>query len=173
MRSANARSLLGENEEKIMGNPTQKIKTSESTCPAALLKDEIPSRFQSFWAIRNLDILMKGDQPIVVCPARNIARMRISSDWKKLIDQGRLLILSPFDEQQKRPTVSTAQQRNHLVAMLSLRFLIPYAYAGSKTEQLGRESIQAGKMVFSFQSGKSRLGQFGAKTIEPTIEAIG
>ncbi|BBO83598.1 hypothetical protein DSCO28_41640 [Desulfosarcina ovata subsp. sediminis] len=40
-----------------MGNPTQKIKTSESTCPAALLKGEIPSRFQSFWAIGNLDIL--------------------------------------------------------------------------------------------------------------------
>ncbi|BBO69639.1 hypothetical protein DSCA_35690 [Desulfosarcina alkanivorans] len=191
-----------------MSNPTQKIKTSESTCPAALLKGEISSRFQSFWTIGNLDILndnllgifcsircpgkiilntydcmrllrdagvpvvsgfhspiekdcldilLKGDQSIVVCPARSIARMRIPSVWKKPIDQGRLLILSPFDEKQKRPTVSTAQQRNNLVAMLGSRFLIPYADTSGKPEQLGRKIIQAGKGVYTFLSGKSRL----------------
>jgi hypothetical protein len=58
-----------------------------------------------------LDILLKGTQQIVICPARGITRMRIHSDWKKPIDRGRLLILSPFDEKQKRPTVSTARQR--------------------------------------------------------------
>ena len=156
----------------IMGNPIQKIETSESTCPVALLKDEIPSRFQSFWAIGNLDILLEGNQPIVVCPARGIIRMRIPRLWKKPIDQGPLLILSPFDEKQKRPTLSTAQQRNLLVAMLARCFLIPYADDGSKTEQLCRGIIQAGKKFFTFQSGKSRLVQLGANTIKPTLEEI-
>ena len=81
-----------------------------------------------------LDILLKGDQPIVACPARGIVRMRVPNVWKKTIDEGRLLILSPFDEKEKRPTVSTARQRNHLVALLGLSFLIPYADPGSGTE---------------------------------------
>jgi predicted Rossmann fold nucleotide-binding protein DprA/Smf involved in DNA uptake len=206
-----------------MGNPIQKIETSESTCPAVLLQDEISSRFSTFWAIGSLnilnanllgifcsircpgniilntydcmrllrdagvpvvsgfhspiekdclDILLKGDQPIVACPARSIVRMRIPGDWKTPIDEGRLLILSPFDEKQKRPTVSTAQQRNQLVAMLGRSFLIPYADKDSKTEQLCRELIQAGKGVYTFQSGKNRLVQFGAITIEPTITGM-
>ena len=120
-----------------------------------------------------LDILLKGTQPIVVCPARGIARMRIARAWKKPIDMGRLLILSPFDDKQKRPTVSTAQQRNHLVAKLGRSFLIPYADAGSKTEQLGRKIIQAGTNVYTFSSGKNRtLMQSGAIVIEPEAEDI-
>lgn len=207
-----------------MGNLTQKIETSEATCPVALLTDEISSTFTTFWAIGNLDILdtsllgvycsikcpgniilntydcmrilrdsgvsvasgfhspiekdcldilLKGTQPIVVCPARSIARMRIPSLWKIPLDEGRLLILSPFDEKQKRSTVSTAQQRNHLIAMLGSHFLIPNAETGGKTEQLCREIIQAGKGVYTFQSEKSRLIQFGANTIKPTLEEIG
>jgi len=119
-----------------------------------------------------LDILLQGVQPIVVCPARSIARMRIPRVWKKAIDEGRLLILSPFEEKQKRPTVSTARQHNQLVAMLAGSFLIPYADAGSKTEQLCKEIIRDGKGVYTFQSEKSRLVQFGAKMINPTIEEI-
>jgi hypothetical protein len=114
------------------------------------------------------DILLKGTQPIVVCPARGIIRMRIPSHWKTPISEGRLLILSPFDEKQKRPTVSTSQLRNHLVAMLGRSFLIPYADTGSKTEELGREIIEVGKRVYTFQSEKSCLAQCGGKTVEST-----
>jgi predicted Rossmann fold nucleotide-binding protein DprA/Smf involved in DNA uptake len=207
-----------------MGNLIRKIKTSESICPAALLKDEISNRFSTFWAIGNLDILytnllglfcsircpgtiilstydcmrflrdagvavvsgfhspiekdcldilLKGVQPIVVCPARSIARMRIPRDWKKPIDAGRLLILSPFDEKQKRPTVSTAQQRNHLVAKLGRSFLIPYAEAGSKTEQLGREILEAGGTIYSFSSAVNNgLIHSGAKPIGSDVKEI-
>ena len=120
-----------------------------------------------------LDILLKGVQPIVVCPARSIARMRIPSDWKKPIDRGRLLILSPFDEKQKRPTVSTAQQRNHLVAKLGRSFLIPYADAGSKTEQLGREMLEAGGTIYTFNSASNDgLIHLGAKPIEMDTKAM-
>ncbi|BBO90057.1 hypothetical protein DSCOOX_32370 [Desulfosarcina ovata subsp. ovata] len=60
------------------------------------------------------------------------------------------MILSPFDEKQKRPTVSSAQKRNHLVAKLGRSFLIPYAGAGSKTEQLGRDILEGGGAIYSF-----------------------
>jgi len=42
------------------------------------------------------DLLLSGPQPLVVCPARSIENMRIPSAWKEAIDNGRLLILSPF-----------------------------------------------------------------------------
>lgn len=137
-----------------MGSLPIKFETNESSCPGALLKDEISSYFPTFWSIGNqhlldtnllgvfcsircpgniilntydcirilrdagvaivsgfhspiekdcLDILLKGTQPIVICPARGIVRMRIPSAWRKPIDQGRLLILSPFDEKLKDP----------------------------------------------------------------------
>ncbi len=120
-----------------------------------------------------LDILLKGAQPIVVCPARSIARMRIPSDWKKPIDEGRLLDLSPFDEKQKRPTVSTAQQRNHLVVKLVRRFLIPYADADSKTEQLRREILETGGTIYSFHSSANTgLIHSGAKPIGSDVKEI-
>jgi hypothetical protein len=98
--------------------------------------------------------------------------MRIPSAWKKPIDDGRMLILSPFDEKLKRPTVSTSKQRNHLIAKMGRRFLIPYADAGGKTVKLGREIIHAGKRVYTFQSTKSPLVQAGAKAIEPASKQI-
>jgi hypothetical protein len=84
-----------------------------------------------------------------------------------------LLILTPFDEKQKRPTVSTAQQRNHLVAKLGRSFLIPYAEAGSKTEQLGREMLEAGWTIHTFNSASNDgLISLGAKPIEMDTKAM-
>ena len=102
-----------------------------------------------------LDILLKGAQPIVVCPARSIVRgCEFPVTGKNRIDEGRLLILSPFDEKQKRPTVSTAQQRNHLVAMLGQSFLIPYAEAGSKTRTTGQGNHSGRKRSLYVSSRK-------------------
>lgn len=99
-----------------------------------------------------LDILIKGAQPIVVCPARSIIRMRIPKTWKKAIDTGRMLILSPFGEKQKRPTISSAHIRNQLVIEICSKFVIPYADSGSKTERLYREIIDINKPVYTFES---------------------
>jgi hypothetical protein len=47
-----------------------------------------------------LDLLLRGKQPVVVCPARSIHRMRISKLWKAPLDDGRRLIPSPFSAKQ-------------------------------------------------------------------------
>ena len=49
-----------------------------------------------------LYILLRGSQPIVICPARSLERMRIPVEWRESIVKGRLLLLSPFDSSQKR-----------------------------------------------------------------------
>jgi hypothetical protein len=120
-----------------------------------------------------LDILLKGTLPIVVCPARSIARMRIPAPWITLIDTGRMLVLSPFDENQKRPTITTANQRNHLVAKLGGKFLVPFAEAENKTAQLARDIIRSGKPVYTLTSEKNlSLIQRGAKAIGTTTKEI-
>ena len=114
-----------------------------------------------------LDILLKGTQPIVICPARGISRMRIPSGWKNPIDTGRLLVLSPFNEKQKRPTVSTAQRRNRIVALLARGAFLPYAAPGSRTENLCKDIIKAGKQIFTFKDEANQsLLAMGAKQID-------
>src|SRR5438874_11847977 len=45
-----------------------------------------------------LDFLLRGDQPVIVCPARGLAHMRVPGAWRAAIDAGRLLVLSPFGD---------------------------------------------------------------------------
>jgi len=45
-----------------------------------------------------LRILLRGKQPIIICPARSVEGMRIPSEWKQAIEQGRLLLLAPFEK---------------------------------------------------------------------------
>jgi hypothetical protein len=47
-----------------------------------------------------LALLLRGTQPVIVCPARSIGRMRIPAAWKEATARGRLLALSPFAESQ-------------------------------------------------------------------------
>ncbi|MBA3707606.1 MAG: hypothetical protein H0W83_02155, partial [Planctomycetes bacterium] len=44
-----------------------------------------------------LALLLKGRQPIVICPARGIDEMRLAIAWREAISAGRLLVISPFE----------------------------------------------------------------------------
>ena len=50
-----------------------------------------------------LKILLRGSQPIIVCPARSLPQ-RVPPDWEKPLAEGRLLILSCFNESERRVT---------------------------------------------------------------------
>ena len=97
-----------------------------------------------------LDLLLRGRQPVVICPARSIARMRIPMGWRNPLAEGRLLIVSPFDEKQKRATAALADERNRLIAVLASEFFIPYAAPAGKTDRLCRDLVTAGKPVYTF-----------------------
>jgi len=96
-----------------------------------------------------LDLLLKGQQPIVICPARGIAGMRIPSSWKRSLSEGRLLILSPFPPQHDRQTIELADRRNRLLAHITDTLLIIHAEPGSQTEKLCRDLIQSGKKLLT------------------------
>ena len=55
-----------------------------------------------------LRLLLRGNQPVVVCPARGIEKMQVPRDWRPALDDGRLLVLSPFPAAVRRPTSELA-----------------------------------------------------------------
>lgn len=94
-----------------------------------------------------LELLLRGKQPIGICPARAFQRMRIPTAWRVPIDAARLLILSPFEEKYRRATVELGEQRNRFVAALATDAFVAHAGPGSKTERLSHEILESGKQV--------------------------
>jgi predicted Rossmann fold nucleotide-binding protein DprA/Smf involved in DNA uptake len=82
-----------------------------------------------------LRILLKGKQPIVICLARALAKIRLPTEWQRAIDGGRLLLLSRF-EKSRRADKETARRRNELVAALSDEVLIIHAEPGGSIERI-------------------------------------
>lgn len=104
-----------------------------------------------------LDFLLRGKQPLVICPARGIEKMHIPKVWQKPLTDGRLLILSPFPAKYHRPTVALGAARNALVAALADELFVPYAEPGGKTAQLVRKANSLGKKVATSTSSTSLI----------------
>ena len=118
--------------------------------------------FQSPMEKEFLDLLLRGSASVVVCPARGLGNMRIPKSWKKPLDEGRLLLLSFFDDNIRRPTATIAARRNAYVAALADRLLIAYAEKGGKIEALCKEALTEGKRVFALDSvDNARLVECG------------
>ncbi len=113
-----------------------------------------------------LRLLLRGSQPVVVCPARGIDRMRIPSDWRGPMKEGRMLLLSPFPSSQRRPTVELAAQRNDFVANLAVQVFIAHAAPGSKTEAFAGKLAASGKPLLTLDSrANANLVEMGAEAI--------
>ena len=113
-----------------------------------------------------LSILLRGTQPIIFCPARNINVMRIKREYKKPIEEGRLLFLSPFEENHRRISVKTSHYRNLFVAALSAVVFVAHAGHGSKTEAFCKEILSWQKPVYTFDSDYNKnLIEMGAQPV--------
>ena len=113
-----------------------------------------------------LELLLRGTQSIVVCPARAIEGMRIPQAIRAGIDAGRVLLLSPFAAKHRRATAQLADQRNRLVAALASQIFVAYAAPGGRTEELCREIIAKGKPLLTVDIGEnSNLISLGAKPV--------
>ena len=117
-----------------------------------------------------LRVLLRGSQPIIICPARGIENMRPKPEWKRGLSESRLLILSIFDSKYRRSTATLASQRNAFVAALADKVLIAHASEESQTLQFARVVSEWDKPLFTFdtQANKSLL-QLGAQPIEAPV----
>ncbi len=114
-----------------------------------------------------LEILLRGTQPVVVCPARGIGRMRLPPAWKGPIAEGRLLLRSPFDDARRRVTAKLAADRNRYVVDQAAAVLIVHAAPGGQTEDLARDAIAQGKPVLTLSSPhNAHLVALGARTVD-------
>jgi predicted Rossmann fold nucleotide-binding protein DprA/Smf involved in DNA uptake len=89
-----------------------------------------------------LRILLRGEQPIIICLARAMEKFRIPVAWRAALDIDRLLILSPFEKWPPRPTVDSARQRNELVAALADEILIVHATPGGAIERIANLTMR-------------------------------
>jgi predicted Rossmann fold nucleotide-binding protein DprA/Smf involved in DNA uptake len=95
-----------------------------------------------------LDTLLGGRGHAVVCPARGIEGMRALGAWRAPMDEGRLLVLSPFPARRRRASAAMAEERNRVVAALAERILVLHATPGGRLHRLAAEALAWRKPVY-------------------------
>lgn len=153
--------------ERCPGDPIIKA------CDAATaLRDAgvpVISGFHSSVERECLRILLRGNQPVVICPARSIEHMRVPADWRVPISEGRLLLISPFAAKQTRMTAALAAQRNEFVAALARAVLVAYADPGGMIEALANKLAASGEPFFCFGGDDTtNLRLLGARVTDGT-----
>jgi predicted Rossmann fold nucleotide-binding protein DprA/Smf involved in DNA uptake len=149
----------------LLGNPLLLKQTllgifSSMKCPARLIltahdtakklskkETAIISGFQSPIEKEILEVLLRGTGPIIICLARGLEGMRIPVAWREPVAQGRMLLLSPFPGYIKRPTVETAEKRNHFIAELAESILVINASEGGRLEEQVKLWESSGKQI--------------------------
>jgi predicted Rossmann fold nucleotide-binding protein DprA/Smf involved in DNA uptake len=115
--------------------------------------------------------LVRGDQGVIWCPARTIGPYRIPRERQQAVDEGRLLLLSPFDSTHRRQTAELARRRNEFVAALADVVIIAYADPGGSLESLAPRALDWGKPVLTLAVPETEnLVALGAEAF--TIEEI-
>lgn len=109
----------------------------------------VVSGFQSPTEQECLEILLRGERPVIVYPARSVEGMRIPAAWKVAIAAGRMLITSPFEKTVRRASAATAEERNRFVVSLVDAVLIPHAAAGGSLDRLAGGHIFGRKPLWT------------------------
>ncbi|MBS4058091.1 MAG: hypothetical protein KGZ82_12285 [Bacteroidales bacterium] len=79
--------------------------------------------------------LLKGKQPIIIALARGL-KAKIEPELIEPVEEGRILIISPFDKTVKRVTEQTAEIRNKMMIELADIITVGYASEGGNLETL-------------------------------------
>jgi predicted Rossmann fold nucleotide-binding protein DprA/Smf involved in DNA uptake len=98
-----------------------------------------------------LEFLLRGKQPIIICPAKHPSGSRLSPALRDAIEVGRVLLVGPFGKEVRRATKVHAQVRNEFVAAISAAILIPHASSGGKAEATADVAKDLRKPLFTFE----------------------
>jgi predicted Rossmann fold nucleotide-binding protein DprA/Smf involved in DNA uptake len=127
------------------------------------------SGFQSPTEQECLEILLRGEHPVIVCPARSVEGMRVSAAWKAVITAGRMLITSPFEKTARRATAALAEERNRYVISLADAIFIPHAAPGGSLERLCQVISASRKPFFTVDDPiNAPLAVLGARPLSNT-----
>ncbi len=116
-----------------------------------------------------LTLLLRGSQPVILCPARTLTPYRIPPAWKAPIAAGRLLLISPFAPTQRRPTSPLAAERNRFAAGLSTQTLIIHATPNGAIHHLAQHLHSSGIPISTIDHpGNAHLIESGISTFTPS-----
>ncbi|MCC7291842.1 MAG: hypothetical protein IT449_07265 [Phycisphaerales bacterium] len=134
----------------------------------------VVSGFQSPTEQECLEILLRGERPVIVCPARNAEGMRVPAAWKAAVAAGRMLITSPFEKTVRRATTATAEERNRFVVSLADAVFIPHAAPGGSLDRLCRDHITGHKPLWTLDDpANANLHALGAlRVTTQTLPAL-
>jgi len=119
-----------------------------------------------------LTILLQGQQAVLICPARSIEGMKMRGALEAAMDTGRILILSPFPSQFRRPTAAAAAHRNQFISAAADDFFVPFASPGGKAERLAQDVAVSGKLLFTLDSPlNAGLLALGARRLQEETAA--
>jgi predicted Rossmann fold nucleotide-binding protein DprA/Smf involved in DNA uptake len=76
-----------------------------------------------------LHYLLKGKQPIIVALARGLKK-KLEPEFVKPLNEGRLLIITPFENDVRKITQETAAVRNQMMIELADSVVVGYLEAG-------------------------------------------
>lgn len=113
-----------------------------------------------------LDVLLRGAQPVVLCPACGVEWLSLDPQHERTVDRGRLLVLSIFGSEIVCATPDLAVRRNEFVAALAGAVFVPHAARGGKAEATASRAIARGQMVLTFDDDENtNLIELGAKPL--------
>ena len=81
------------------------------------------------------EILLKGKQPLILLIARSM-KTRWEPEIEKAVNEKRLLIISPFEQEIKRVTRETAEIRNKKIIEISDKIIVGYKTKNGQLEKL-------------------------------------
>jgi predicted Rossmann fold nucleotide-binding protein DprA/Smf involved in DNA uptake len=82
-----------------------------------------------------LHYLLKGNQPIIVVLARGL-KEKLEKEFTEPLEKGRLLIVTPFENNVKRVTKKTAEKRNKMMIELADEIVVGFLNTGGKLEDI-------------------------------------
>jgi len=98
-----------------------------------------------------LDLLLRGTQPVILCPAKGPHYTVMDEGLPKALKAGRLLVLSCFNESVRRTTLAQALFRNRMVAAFCHTLFVPHASPNGKTWAIVRQALDCGRKVVTFE----------------------
>ncbi len=144
------------------------LKTYDLAAALRRANRTVASGFQSPMERECLALLLRGTQPIIICPARSTDDMRVPAAWKGPLREERLLVISPFAGRARRASATLAETRNQFVASLADEILIIHAEPGGMIDALARQALAEQRTVLALESpANSHLISVGARAIQP------
>ena len=113
----------------------------------------VVSGFHSSMEKDVFEILLRGDQPIVMCLAKTIETYHIPTNLRPCVESGQLTLIAPnFPVTEKRITKATSERCNALVLDICDQVLIIHAHEGGNLVREITFRRKNGSQIFAINS---------------------